>query len=83
MWENTPTIGSMVDKMLLEQALRLSDDERLEPAGALRNSVAHRDPEMTDEVRAILDDAQRDAEQNPSDERSWSVARRELFPHLA
>ena len=73
----------MVDKSLLEQVLRLPDDERLELADVLRESVAYRDPELTDEVRAILDDSRRDAEENPHDERPWFQARGELFPHLA
>lgn len=81
--EHTSTIGVMVDRSLLEQVLRLPDDERLKLADVLRESVAYRDPELTDEVRATLDDAERDAEENPLDERPWSQARGELFPHLA
>lgn len=72
-----------MDKALLEQALQLPDDERLELADALRESVDFRDPELTDDVRALLDDGQHDAEKNPHDERPWSQARSELFPHLS
>lgn len=83
MSEKTTTIGFMVDKALLEQVLRLPDDERLELADTLRESVAYHDPELTDEVRSLLDEIQRDAEQHPQNERPWSQARGELFPHLA
>jgi hypothetical protein len=79
---NTSTIAVMVDESLLAQALRLPESERLELADVLRESVAHRDPELTDEVRSILEAAQRDAEENPHDERRWSQARGKLFPHL-
>lgn len=63
--------------------MRLPEGERLELADALRESVFHRQPELTDEVRAILDQAQRDLVNNPQDERPWSEARGELFQHLA
>lgn len=72
----------MVDRTLLAQALKLSDSERLELADALRESIAYRDPELTDEVRAVLADAERDVKVNPESERPWSASRRELFPHL-
>lgn len=72
----------MVDKALLEQALQLPESDRLELADALHASVIGRDPELTDEVRMILDEAERDAQRNPGDERPWSQARGDLFPHL-
>ncbi|MBX3092988.1 MAG: addiction module protein [Cryobacterium sp.] len=73
----------MVDRTLLEQAMKLPDSERLELADALRESIAYRDPELNDEVRAVLADAEQDVSDNPAHERAWSRARRELFPHLA
>lgn len=66
---------SMVDKGLLEQALQLPSDERLELADALRASVDWRDPELTDEVRVLLEAAAHDARVSPGDERPWADAR--------
>lgn len=73
----------MVDPTLLELALKLPHSERLELADALLKSIAGRDPELTEAVRAQLADAGSDVAVNPTDERSWSEVRRELFPHLA
>lgn len=77
-----PTIGAMVDRTLLEQALELPDSEKLALADALRESIVFHDTELTDEVRTALDHAEQDVEDNPAHERTWSEARRTLFPHL-
>lgn len=72
----------MVDRALLEQALELPDSEKLALADALRESIVFHDTELTDEVRTALNHAEQDVEDNPAHERTWSEARRTLFPHL-
>ncbi|GAB2527584.1 hypothetical protein GCM10027064_25700 [Microbacterium petrolearium] len=71
-----------MEKSLLEQALRLPREEQLELADALWESASYRDPELTDEVRELLDERLRDMRDNPGAESTWPEARDRLYARL-
>lgn len=69
-----PENRGLVDQAILDQAMRLPEDEHLELADTLRQSVDHTDPELTPGVRAILERVEREAELRISEDRTGEEA---------
>ncbi len=63
---------------LLEQALRLSADDRLELIEALWGTLSEEGIPVTAEERALLDARLADLEANPDDQSPWPEVRARL-----
>ncbi len=76
---HAPRIVCMGRETLLDQALRLPQNERLALADALVASAREPDPELTDEIRAMLDQAEHDAREHPERLVPWADVREQLL----
>lgn len=63
---------------LLEQALQLSSDDRLELIRALWDTLSEEEIPVTAEERALLDARLADLEANPDDQSPWPEVRARL-----
>ncbi len=68
----------MVDPVLVEQATRLSVDERLELIGAVWDSIDHSTRPVSPAVAALIEERVAEAQANPLDGRPWSEIRQSL-----
>ncbi len=63
---------------LLEDALRLTPEERLDLIGALWETLSEEDIPVTSEERALLDARLADLEKNPDDQSPWPEVKARL-----
>lgn len=68
----------MVDPVLVEQATRLSVDERLELIGAVWDSIDHSTRPVSPTVETLIEERVAEARAEPLDGRSWDEVRRSL-----